>query len=77
MTNSLFGPLGKQYCIIWYLLSIVCIVFLVLNVLGVFYMVFTNVKTAFSYLFSLYLIVGFSIAYIQARLLFQMCNSVL
>jgi hypothetical protein len=77
MNNSLFGPLGKQYCLIWYLLCIVCIVSIVINVFALIFMVYNKEKNFSSYFLIIYVSIFAGVGYIQNRLLYQMCNTVI
>jgi lipoprotein signal peptidase len=75
--NTLFGPLGKQYCILWYLLSVFALVIVILNVFGIFFMLYRNEKNSFIYMMNVYVICIGAIGYLQARMLYHMCNAVL
>ncbi len=76
-TNSLFGPIGREYCLYFYLLSVVAIVVAALVFIPAIYVGITE-KKGFQYFFmALAGIIVYLMAYLQNRLLYNMCAKTL
>ena len=77
MENStmqyLFGPLSKQYCLYFYFLSIIGLVFVVLIVVSALFIGITKRKGLDFYLAMLSGALAYGILYFQNRLLHSMC----
>jgi len=72
----LFGPLGEEYCIWFYALSILGFVYLVLFVVPAIFIGIASKKTSFMYWFNVLAVaLGYFIFYFQNRLLHTMCAS--
>ena len=70
----LFGPLGAEYCIYFYALSILGFVYLVMFLIPSLYFGLTK-KTSFMYWLNVITIaLGYFIFYFQNRLLHTMCT---
>ncbi len=74
MIATIFGPLDKQYCVIFYAISIFNFIFLVLLLITSLWVGITK-KMGFSfYLNSLSIALIYAIMYLQNRLLHSMCQ---
>lgn len=75
LNDTLYGPLGKEYCIYFYILSVfgfISLIFIVLTslVIGIYK------KKGFDfYLQAFTLAIVYGMLYLQNRLLFNMCES--
>jgi len=74
LNNTLFGPLSKQYCLYFYLLSIFGFVFLVIAVLGMLFNLFSKKMDGKIVGGFLMAALGYGIFYFQSRLLYSMCS---
>ena len=77
--QNLLGPLGKEYCVYFYILMIVSLVFILATVLGLFVLVPTirNAKdlTTSIILPLIAVVFSYGLLYLQSRLLYNMCIS--
>jgi hypothetical protein len=72
--NYLFGPLGEEFCIYFYALSIFGFIYLVLFLLPSIYFGLTT-KTTSMYWANVFAVsIGYFIFYFQNRLLHTMCS---
>lgn len=73
--NTYFGPLGEEYCIYFYALSIFFGIAFVLSVISVVVYMFTNVnKINMNFLIhTFFLLLNSFLAYLVNRLLHTMC----
>jgi len=71
--QNLFGPLSKQYCLYFYFLSIIGLVFVVLIVVTALFIGITKRKGLDFYLATLSGALAYGILYFQNRLLHSMC----
>ena len=73
--NTYFGPLGEEYCIYFYALSIFFGIAFVLSVISVVTYMFTNVnKINMNFLIhTFFLLLNSFLAYLVNRLLHTMC----
>jgi len=73
--QSLFGPLGKKYCIWFYILSVIPFIAIILLVVRALYVAFGkrggNMETLMNIL---PVVLIYLIAYFQNRLLYSMCS---
>jgi len=74
LNNTLFGPLSKQYCLYFYLLSVFGFVFLVIAVLGMLFNLFSKKMDGKIVGGFLMAALGYGIFYFQSRLLYSMCS---
>jgi hypothetical protein len=72
--NNLFGPLGREYCIWFYFLSVLSFVSLVLFMIPAVWRGLSAKKNAWYYLGVLAVTFMYGITYFQNRLLFSMCS---
>ncbi len=73
INKSLFGPISKDYCLYFYILSVFWIISFAMAVIGVFY---TGIKKRLGvefYAISLIYSVSLVLSYLQNRLLYNMC----
>jgi hypothetical protein len=73
LADTLFGPLGKDYCIYFYYLSVIGIILLTLLVASTLAVGITKRMGIGFYLQMLTVAVGYLIFYFQNRLLYSMC----
>lgn len=73
--DSLFGPISKNYCIYFYLLSLFGFVSLVLLVVSSLFIGISKNKGFLFYLQMLSVAIVYGMIYLQNRLLFNMCSS--
>jgi hypothetical protein len=71
--DYIYGPLSKNYCIYFYLLSVVGFVLLCFAVLSAILVGFTKQKSSGFYVQMLMICIGYGIFYFQNRLLYSMC----
>jgi hypothetical protein len=71
---NIFGPLGQEYCMWFYFLSIIGFVLLVILLVSGFIMGIMGKKPLSYYYFVLVGALGYFIFYFQNRLLFTMCH---
>ncbi len=71
--NYLYGPLGKEYCIWFYILSVFGFISLVMFVIPALYIGITKNKGFEYYLAIMMASVVYAIVYFQNRLLYSMC----
>ena len=73
MNDTLFGSLGKQYCIYFYLLSVFGFILLAMTMIGMVWSLFTK-KLDMKVITGLVMAsLGYGIFYFQNRLLHTMC----
>ena len=73
ISDQLFGPLPKQYCEIFYYMSVASFVFLVLIVISTIGMSLTKRQSSGFYVQSFMFAAVYLIGYVQTRLLYTMC----
>lgn len=72
--DALFGPLSKQYCFYFYILSLFGIVSLVFLVLSSLVIGITKKKGFVFYTQMMFVAVMYGMIYLQNRILFNMCS---
>lgn len=75
--NDVFGPIGREYCLYFYIFSIVGMVLFAMILVGI---VFTGLSKKLGiefYLISFLYSLNFFFMYLQNRLLFNMCGNTL
>ena len=72
--DNLFSPLGKEYCLFFYYLSVLGFIFMAIVILSALFIGITKGKGFSFYLKMLSLALGYGIFYFQNRLLYTMCN---
>ena len=71
--DYIYGPLSKNYCIYFYLLSVVGFVLLCLAAISMILVGFSKNKSSGFYVQMLMVCIGYGIFYFQNRLLYSMC----
>ena len=71
--DYIYGPLSKNYCIYFYLLSVVGFVLLCFTILSAILVSFSKKKSPGFYVQILMICIGYGIFYFQNRLLYSMC----
>jgi hypothetical protein len=78
MLDSVFSPLGKEYCIIYYVLMVLVFVQLVIIVIDVVMMLTTGKKVSSKeMMYSGLAIVNVATTYILSRLQYSICEKAL
>jgi len=72
--DKLFGPLGKEYCIWFYFLSILSFVGLILYLVVGIYRGISKKKDALYFLGVILVSFWYGLAYFQNRLFYSMCG---
>jgi len=76
MVETLFGPLGEEYCLFFYYLSIISFVFFVIVILSAVYLlVFSKKQNGAFFMATLSGSFAYLIVYFQNRLLNSMCRA--
>ena len=71
--NNIVGPISEKYCVYFYILSVLAILFFAVIFIGIVYTGITK-KMGFSFFFlSLLYSTQFLLVYLQNRLLYNMC----
>jgi hypothetical protein len=74
--SDMFTPLDKDYCVLFYWLTVVNFVFLIIAALGFvvsLVMLFRNKVTLMSAMYSFLMILVYGLMYFQSRLFYSMC----
>ena len=71
--DYIYGPLSQNYCIYFYLLSVVGFVLLCLAVISMILVGFSKNKSSGFYVQMLMVCIGYGVFYFQNRLLYSMC----
>ena len=75
--SNLFGEISGEYCVYFYLLSVVGLVFFVISIVGIVYIGIRKSKGFDFFLPALVQSLAYFIIYLQNRLLFNMCSKTL
>jgi hypothetical protein len=73
--DLLFGPLDRKYCLLFYILTILAFIALVLFVLSGLYIGISKRKGIEYYFLALFIGLFYAFNYLQNRLLYSMCVS--
>ena len=73
LADNLFGPLPKVYCVLFYYLSVLGFVWLVIAISVFASMAVSKPRGMSFYISALMALVGYGVFYIQNRLLHSMC----
>lgn len=73
--DQYFGPLPREYCVYFYILSIVCGVIFVTSALSIAYFMITHIKKVNTMFVvnSIFILFNSFLAYLANRLLHTMC----
>ena len=74
LADKLFGPLPKNYCTLFYYLSILGFVWLVIAVSVFISMAVSKPRGMSFYISALMALIGYGVFYLQNRLLHTMCS---
>lgn len=72
--DTLFGPVSKKYCVLFYYLSVSSLLLYVFALLGVIVYGIKGKKGIGYYITSAFVGIVYLLAYFQNRLLFSMCT---
>lgn len=76
--DSLFGPLGKQYCLYFYALSAVGLICIILIGFAAIVLMFSGKKENNIHIYPLMIsIIFYGLFYLQNRLLYNICSQTL
>lgn len=73
LVDKLFGPLPKDYCVLFYYLSVLGFVWLAIAIAVFTSMAVSKPRGMSFYISALMALVGYGVFYIQNRLLHSMC----
>ena len=74
--SDMFTPLDKDYCVLFYWLTVVNFVFLIIAALGFvvsLVMLFRNKVSMMSTIYAFLMILVYGLMYVQSRLFYSMC----
>jgi len=73
--DTYFGPLPRDYCVYFYILSIAFGIMFVTSVLSIVYFIFTHIKKVNTMFIinSIFILLNTFLAYLANRLLHTMC----
>lgn len=72
--NTLFGPLGQEYCLYFYFLSVFGFIIFAFVIISGFVMGFSKKRDASFYFQVMMGSLAYAIFYFQNRLLYSMCS---
>jgi hypothetical protein len=75
--KNLFGTISGEYCIYFYLLSVIGLVFFAISIAGIAYIGISKNKGMDFFLPALVQSLAYFFIYLQNRLLFNMCSKTL
>lgn len=73
LNDQLFGPLPKQYCELFYYMSVASFAFLILVIVSTISLSLTKRQSSGFYVQSIMIAIIYAIGYVQTRLLYTMC----
>ena len=73
--NDVFGPIGNEYCLYFYILSVIGMLFFVMVLVGILFTGVTKKMGIEFYFISFLYSFNFLFMYLQNRLLFNMCGN--
>ena len=77
LPSNLFGNISGEYCVYFYLLSVIGLVFFVISIAGIAYIGISRKKGLDFYLPATVQSLAYFFIYLQNRLLFNMCSKTL
>ena len=77
LPKNIFGNISGEYCIYFYLLSVVGLVFFAVTVIGILYFGIRRSKGADFFIPAIMQSLAYFFIYLQNRLLFNMCAKTL
>lgn len=75
--ETVYGPLSKEYCIYFYILSIIGFVLLIIVILSTLLIGITKKKDSKFYMEMFMLCIPYALIYFTNRLLYSMCSGAL
>jgi hypothetical protein len=75
LTDSLYGPLNKEYCIYFYILSVIGFMLMIVCILSTFIIGITKRKDSVFYSEMIMISIMYGLIYFHNRLLFSICTS--
>lgn len=73
-TDSIYGPLNKDYCLYFYILSVFGFILLVIAIISTLIIGITQKKGTKFYMEMFMICIAYGIMYFHNRLLLTMCN---
>ena len=73
--NQLFGPLGKEYCIYFYFMSVFAFLTFISTIISMLYLLLKSKLDTYSMINSITLIVSTFLSYFVNRLMYTMCSA--
>lgn len=73
LDDTLFGPLPKQYCELFYFMSVFSFIFLILLIISTIGLSLSKRQSGAFYMQTVAIAIVYGIAYLQTRLLHTMC----
>lgn len=73
--NDVFGPIGREYCLYFYVFSVIGLVMFLITIIGMIFVGMTKKFPPELYLISFMSILSYGFMYLQNRLLFNMCGN--
>jgi len=75
VVSDLFGPISNEYCLYFYILSVIGLFFFVMVFIGILYTGISKKMGVEFYFISILYSFNFLLMYLQNRLLFNMCGN--
>lgn len=75
--NDVFGPIGREYCLYFYIFSVIGMILFAMILVGIVFTGITKKLGIEFYLISFLYSLNFFFMYLQNRLLFNMCGNTL
>jgi hypothetical protein len=73
--DSVYGPLNKEYCVYFYILSVIGFLLMIVSVLSTFFIGITKQKDSKFYSEMLMISIMYGLIYFHNRLLYSICSS--
>ena len=73
LSNDIFGPLSRKYCLYFYYLSVIGFIFFVLILVSSLYIGITTKRDNVFFYQMMLASLGYIVLYFQNRLLYSMC----
>jgi hypothetical protein len=73
--SSLFAPLGKEYCMYFYFMSVFGLLTFLATIISMLYLLVKNKLDSYSMINSITLMISTFLSYFVNRLMFTMCSA--
>ena len=73
--NQLFGPLGKEYCMYFYFMSVFGFLTFIATIISMLYLLLKNKLDSYSMINSITLLISTLLSYFVNRLMYTMCSA--